>query len=106
MKHVGMRSWDGKNVVLTYWETESPKAVVQILHGMSEHMGRYDAFANYLVTRGYAVVGDDHRAHGITDSDALGISPAGGDLFADTVRDEAELTARIKKITGLPVLMF
>ena len=39
-------------------------AVVQITHGMTEHMGRYDAFAQYLCDRGIAVAGFDLRGHG------------------------------------------
>ena len=40
------------------------KAVLQITHGMTEHMGRYEAFAEYLVPQGIAVAGFDLRGHG------------------------------------------
>lgn len=40
------------------------KAVLQITHGMTEHMGRYDAFAAYLTSQGIAVAGYDLRGHG------------------------------------------
>lgn len=40
------------------------KAVVQILHGIAEHVERYDDFANYLTGLGIAVVADDHMGHG------------------------------------------
>ena len=40
------------------------KAVLQIAHGMTEHMGRYEAFAGYLCARGIAVAGFDLRGHG------------------------------------------
>lgn len=40
------------------------KAVLQITHGMTEHMGRYDAFAEYLLPLGIAVAGFDLRGHG------------------------------------------
>ncbi len=40
------------------------KAVLQIAHGMTEHMGRYEAFANYLCPMGIAVAGFDLRGHG------------------------------------------
>ncbi|MEC3880831.1 alpha/beta hydrolase [Parapedobacter sp. 10938] len=42
------------------------KAVVLILHGMQEHSGRYERFANYLKARGYAVLTYDHIGHGRT----------------------------------------
>jgi len=45
-------------------------AVLQITHGMTEHMGRYDAFAQYLCDRGIAVAGFDLRGHGRNPGDA------------------------------------
>ena len=41
-----------------------PMAVVQFVHGMSEHIDRYDAPARYLASRGYLVVGHTHLGHG------------------------------------------
>lgn len=45
-------------------EAEKPVCVLQIVHGMSEHIDRYDDFANYLAAKGILVVGDDHLGHG------------------------------------------
>lgn len=42
------------------------KAAVLLLHGMQEHSGRYEGFANYLKERGYAVLTYDHIGHGRT----------------------------------------
>ena len=56
---------NGKKEIFVYeWPVESPKAIVQIVHGMAEHAGRYDAFARFLNGHGYYVVADDHRGHG------------------------------------------
>ena len=34
------------------WTPETaPRAVVQIIHGIAEHIGRYDHFANFLTER-------------------------------------------------------
>ncbi len=41
-----------------------PKAVVVVVHGVSEHVGRYAHVAAALVDHGYAVYGYDHRGHG------------------------------------------
>ena len=38
--------------------------IVQIMHGMAEHIARYDAFARFLNEHGYVVVGNDHLGHG------------------------------------------
>jgi alpha-beta hydrolase superfamily lysophospholipase len=42
------------------------KGVLQIVHGMAEHAGRYHDFAKHLTTHGYAVFANDHRGHGKT----------------------------------------
>ena len=42
------------------------RAVVHINHGMCEHLGRYERFANYLAGNGYHTIGHDHRGHGET----------------------------------------
>lgn len=47
-------------------EGGAPRAVVQLVHGISEYIGRYDAFARYLTDHGLAVVGHDHLGHGGT----------------------------------------
>lgn len=40
------------------------RAIVQISHGMAEHIDRYDDFAGYLASNGILVVGNDHMGHG------------------------------------------
>lgn len=47
-------------------EGRAPRAVVQIVHGISEYILRYDEFARFLTERGFAVVGHDHLGHGKT----------------------------------------
>lgn len=41
-----------------------PEAIVQIAHGMIEHIGRYEEFAAFLCSHGIAVAGNDHLGHG------------------------------------------
>jgi len=43
-----------------------PRAVVQIVHGIAEHIGRYDQVARFLSARGILVCGEDHLGHGKT----------------------------------------
>ncbi len=40
------------------------KAVLQIAHGMSEFIDRYEPFAEYLCSKGILVTGNDHIGHG------------------------------------------
>ncbi|WP_159499870.1 alpha/beta fold hydrolase [Microbacterium sp. 18062] len=44
----------------------APRAVVQLLHGVGEHAGRYAALVDALTAAGYTVYADDHRGHGRT----------------------------------------
>ena len=48
------------------WVVENPVAVVQIVHGMMEHAGRYDHFARWLNKNRIAVYANDHIGHGLT----------------------------------------
>lgn len=43
---------------------DEPKAILQITHGMTEHIGRYEAFAQEMTAQGIAVAGYDLRGHG------------------------------------------
>ncbi|MEG2421673.1 MAG: alpha/beta hydrolase, partial [Oscillospiraceae bacterium] len=47
----------------------APLAVVQLVHGVSEYVGRYDAFARFLAENGFLVCGNDHLGHGKTAAD-------------------------------------
>jgi len=44
----------------------SPRGVVQLLHGVGEHAGRYAALIAALTAAGFHVYADDHRGHGRT----------------------------------------
>ncbi|MFT4051130.1 MAG: alpha/beta fold hydrolase [Microbacterium sp.] len=43
-----------------------PRGIVQLLHGVGEHAGRYGALIARLNAAGYTVYADDHRGHGRT----------------------------------------
>jgi len=43
-----------------------PKGIVQIVHGLGEHAGRYIEFATKLAKNGYVVCAEDHRGFGRT----------------------------------------
>lgn len=53
------------NIHCCIWEPETePKGVVQLAHGVAEHIERYDRFARFLCDNGYVVCGNDHLGHG------------------------------------------
>lgn len=60
-------STDGETTIRTLiWKDDEkePVGVVQIAHGLTEHIGRYDRFARFLAENGYVVCGNDHIGHG------------------------------------------
>ncbi len=60
-------SADGKTqIYAARWlpETGEPKAVLQLCHGMTEYIDRYDAIADFFTAQGYAVIGHDQLGHG------------------------------------------
>lgn len=53
------------DVYYRHWQpTASPRGVILLVHGMGEHSGRYQGFADFLCPRGFAVVAPDHPGHG------------------------------------------
>lgn len=43
---------------------QSPRCVLQIVHGMEEYVERYDEFARYMNRYDICVIGEDHLGHG------------------------------------------
>lgn len=69
MKHEWyMTTSDQSEIYIKKWykTNKKPKAIVQIGHGMAEHINRYSHFATYLVENDIFVYGNDHRGHGKT----------------------------------------
>lgn len=97
---------DGKEISYAVWdEVKEPKGILQIVHGMVEHIGRYDSFARYMNLNDFIVIGDDHRAHGLTDEHAHGLAGE-GDLFENTVSDLRQLTDIAIEKYKLPLVIF
>lgn len=100
---------DGRRLVCTLWDNVTrPIGVVQIVHGMDEHVERYNRFARYMNQNGYIVFGDDHRGHGRTAGAAKNIGKTGGDadMFMAIVSDEIEILNYLLKKYDLPVFLF
>lgn len=92
--------------VYTWTPTGAPRAVVQLVHGASEHAGRYRRFANLLTDAGYAVFAHDQRGHGrsATEFGTLGVARPGG--WNAMVADVHELTDWAKATwPGVPLVL-
>ncbi len=84
------------------------RGIVQIVHGMVEHIGRYESFACTLADAGFLVVGEDHIGHGksVANPKDLGHLPAasGADVMAEDVH---RLGAYYRQAyPGLPFFLF
>ena len=56
---------DGLTLHLRHWPAQGvARGVVQIVHGLGEHLGRYAHVAQWLNTQGWHVAGHDLRGHG------------------------------------------
>ncbi|MFS0824456.1 alpha/beta hydrolase [Bacillus sp. 1P02SD] len=103
-------SEDGVTIYCKKWESSdvTPKGIVQLAHGMAEHIERYDLFAKSLTKEGYIVYGNDHRGHGKTGTNAKLMG-----FFADengfdlVVEDMLQLTDIIKRNhPNVPIFLF
>ncbi len=58
---------DNRDISAIKWIPEDGTKIigaVQILHGMAEHIERYEDLALFLNKNGFVVIGNDHRGHG------------------------------------------
>lgn len=72
-------------------------AVLQISHGMLEHMERYDEFARYMNDNGVLVVGNDHLGHGSSVNSEEGRGFFGDGGYDVLIEDMHSLMTRTKK---------
>ena len=75
-------SADGRHTIraVEWLPDGTPRGVLQIVHGIAEHMGRYAHVAEFFTRRGYVVCGEDHLGHGatVTDGKYGFFAPEGG----------------------------
>ncbi len=104
-------STDGENILAVYTMLPPDKekiGVVQLVHGMTEHIARYRHFAEFLSDAGYIVVGNDHLGHGKTSENGGKdgyFGRKGSHLFV--LRDIVKLMEQTKSLYGdLPYFIF
>ena len=98
---------DGSAIPLFTWQGGGPpRAVVQLAHGMGEHVLRYEPLAAALTTRGHALVANNHRGHGEAARDPAQRGEFGPGGFPALVQDLATVTAHIRqRWPGVPVVL-
>lgn len=67
LKEDWLESSDGTNIYIKQWLPDKQAiGILQIAHGMVEHIERYHDLASYCTSLGFIVIGSDHRGHGKT----------------------------------------
>ena len=86
----------------------TPIGVVQLAHGMAEHIDRYDDFARFLASNGFVVCGNDHLGHGKSVND-----PSEFGFFAEKdgdkrIVDDMHILTKImkKRYPDIPYFLF
>lgn len=91
---------DGTRLHVREWPHEVPRGTVFLVHGLGEHIGRYEHVARHLNAWGWRVVGHDHRGHGRSDG------PRGRIPAADSLqRDLAQVIDAKRTPSGGPRLL-
>lgn len=91
---------DGTVLFTRTWPHPDPIATVLLVHGVSEHTGRWDHVAEYLVDEGFEVFGYDQRAHGESGDGILDVEDF--TLFID---DVADMITAIRT-AGRPLILY
>ena len=87
-----------------FYDENSKKGLILVLHGMAEHKERYEYFINRLVKDGYAVLSTDERGHG--ESAVVKGYFAKEDGWRRNVEDQYALYRKAKEIVDLPLYVF
>lgn len=98
--------YNGQKLPATIWLPEQePKCVLQIAHGMTEHIGRYAALAQELTGHGIVAAGFDLRGHGRNPGNPDIASFGEGGWEASIEDMHLFFEALAKRFPGLPRFM-
>ena len=96
--HFQFTSGDGLAIACAKWSGQHEvQGVVQIAHGLGEHIGRYAALAEILVRGHFVVYGNDHRGHGLTAKGSGSFGDFGPGGFDQLVEDMVSLRVIAKE---------
>jgi alpha-beta hydrolase superfamily lysophospholipase len=101
------KSDDGLSIACVKWgNSHHVRGVVQIAHGLGEHVGRYAQLAETLAQAEFVVYGNDHRGHGLTAKPAGSFGDFGPGGFDQLVEDMVSLRVIAKdEHRGKPYIM-
>ncbi len=110
-KEAYFNSSNGLNKIRTLiWEDDelTPIGIVQMAHGMAEHIARYDEFARFLASNGFVVCGNDHLGHGKSIEDRYQIGFMGERDGDKRLVDDMHILTKImkKRNPDIPYFLF
>jgi alpha-beta hydrolase superfamily lysophospholipase len=103
LKHIEGKFKGVKDLNIYYqaWIPNTPKAVIQLVHGGFEHSGRYQNVVNELIPESFAIYANDHLGHGKSEGLRNYV-----DSFDQFIEDEKLFYDLIKeKHSDLPIFM-
>ena len=104
-EYIDFEGIGGKMLPAVIWRPERVRAVLQVVHGTTEHMGRYQAFADAMAVFGVAVAGFDLRGHGRNPGDPDVVEFQPGDWQA-CVQEVALFHRHLRReFPGAPVFL-
>lgn len=100
---------DGASIAAFRWAAKgvTPRAILQVAHGMGEHAGRYKFPLEPMMAAGFVVYADDHRGHGQTAGSPEALGDFGENGAEEIITDLMLLTSRARKSEGedLPTIL-
>jgi len=96
------QSEDGITFFAREWKPDSAKAVIALVHGHGEHIGRYEHVAEAMNAAGYAMTGFDLRGHGRS-TGKRGHAPSYDALLDDVMRFLRQTAARFP---DMPIFLY
>ncbi len=102
MENAFLSATDGTQIYLSEWPIDNPRAYVLLVHGLGEHIGRYDFVARFMNQQQFGVIGYDHRGHGQS-SGKRGVT-----LSYEFLLDDLEMALKFTKTQAedLPVYIY
>ena len=93
---------DGTLLRGTCWVPENVERVLLLVHGLGEHIGRYQHVAGYFNARNTAVLGTDARGHGKSDG------KRGHALNYDVLMADVKLSVEnaTNQFPGVPIIIY
>ncbi|MBE6573157.1 MAG: alpha/beta hydrolase [Ruminococcaceae bacterium] len=85
---------------------DMPKGIIQISHGMCEHIGRYTPLVEYFTDNGFVVCGNDHIGHGKSVKDDADLGYFGEGNYTCLADDLKKLNGIVRKTyRSLPYIL-